>query len=184
MCRAAAGAGILPAATLTTQGAAEWANKHLARGIYDLLALLGSHATLDNKHCVKNNDTSGGHIVQLVWLSCRQDPMRFQSRVPVLVHTLSQLGSLAPVSAGPVAAHALRSPGTALTHTQSALITPAGPFAHKQRMFSWNAPATYYTELATTKLEGPIPDQESEDFYRVDPPQHVSEGLALLHLHR
>ena len=51
-------------------------------------------------------------------------------------------------------------------------------------MFSWNAPATYYTELATPKLERPIPDQESEDLYRVDLPQHVSQGLALLHRHR
>ena len=63
------------------------------------------------------------------------------------------------------------------------MMTPAGPFAEKQRMFSWNAPATYYTELATPKLEGPIPDQESENFYRVDPPQHVSAGLVLLHRH-
>lgn len=72
----------------------------------------------------------------------------------------------------------------ALTRIQSALMAPVGPFAQKQRMFSWNAPATYYAELATPKLERPIPDQESEDFYRMDPPQHVSEGLALLHRHR
>ena len=74
-----------------------------------------------------------------------------------------------------------RSCGSA--HPNSALMTHAGPFAKKQRMFSWNAPATYYAELATPKLEGPIRDQESENFYRVDPPPHVGAASASSHQH-
>ena len=93
-CLTAAGVGILPAATLTTQGAADWANQHLARGIYDLLALLGSHSLLDNKQCVKNNDTSGdipcNPTCCAVLCSCRPsthiEELAAPDDVPLLVH--------------------------------------------------------------------------------------------------
>jgi hypothetical protein len=41
-------------------------------------------------------------------------------------------------------------------------------------MFAWNAPNTYYRELAGGGLLGPTPDQDSVDLFRTDAPQRVN----------
>lgn len=58
------GANILPGPTFTTQMTVDWANKHFARGIYDMIACLGSHAILDNKGCVMSD--ANGALLQLL----------------------------------------------------------------------------------------------------------------------
>jgi hypothetical protein len=54
-----AGAGILPGATFTSQEFVDWFEKHFARGAYDGVALLGSHALLDEQGCVKSAEIAG-----------------------------------------------------------------------------------------------------------------------------
>lgn len=56
---------------------------------------------------------------------------------------------------------------------------PAGPYVNKQRMFAWNAPNTYYRELAGGGLMAPSPDQDSEDYFRTDAPPKVSKPHPL-----
>lgn len=53
------GAGILPGATFNVAQFADWFKKRFARGVYDGIALLGSHALLDDQGCVKSAETSG-----------------------------------------------------------------------------------------------------------------------------
>jgi hypothetical protein len=53
------GAGILPGATFNVAQFADWFKKRFARGVYDGVALLGSHALLDDQGCVKSAETSG-----------------------------------------------------------------------------------------------------------------------------
>lgn len=50
---------------------------------------------------------------------------------------------------------------------------PAGPFMGKKRMFSWNAPNTYYKELATQRLERSLDDKHDSKLFRTDAPKVV-----------
>lgn len=50
---------------------------------------------------------------------------------------------------------------------------PAGVFAGVQRVFAWNSPNTYYTELATPWFESPLNDLSESDNYRTDTPAKV-----------
>lgn len=54
-----AGEGILPGATFTVPQFADWFREHFARGVYDGVALLGSHALVDDQGCVKSAETKG-----------------------------------------------------------------------------------------------------------------------------
>jgi hypothetical protein len=61
-----AGEGILPGATFNVAQFADWFKKRFARGVYDGVALLGSHALLDDQGCVKSAETSGEGLAR-VW---------------------------------------------------------------------------------------------------------------------
>lgn len=63
-CMRHAGAGLLPGATDTVEQFAAWFNARFQRGVYDGVALLGSHTLLDNQQCVQND--AGKH-----WVQCR-----------------------------------------------------------------------------------------------------------------
>jgi hypothetical protein len=68
LCRT--GAGILPGATFTSQQFVDWFEAHFARGAYDGVALLGSHALLDEQACVRSADVAGGcraHRCHTTW---------------------------------------------------------------------------------------------------------------------
>lgn len=56
----------------------------------------------------------------------------------------------------------------------------AGPFKGKKRMFSWNAPKTYYKELTTPRLERSLDDRLDSKLFRTDAPgvvraQHICQ---------
>ena len=62
---ASAGEGILPGATFNVAQFAGWFKKRFARGVYDGVALLGSHALLDDQGCVKSAETSGEGLTRV-----------------------------------------------------------------------------------------------------------------------
>ena len=56
----------MPGATFNVAQFADWFKKRFARGVYDGVALLGSHALLDDQGCVKSAETSGEGLTR-VW---------------------------------------------------------------------------------------------------------------------
>jgi hypothetical protein len=144
----------------------DWFEKHFARGAYDGVALLGSHALLDEQGCVKSAEIAG--------------------EAGALMCCLLPVGPC-PCSAPPVGAPVVHV--AALPTSQPAgelaggsnlrsVSCRAAPYKDKQRMFAWNAPNTYYRELAGGGLMGPSADQDSEDYFRTDAPPKVSAAHA------